>query len=151
MENTSELLKKLNQGFEYELPSGLPVRLRRISLEAYKRAGTLPTHLQSIVAAIREQGLQQVFAQQEASVNQFFEWVICEALLEPKVAVDPQDADTLPLDFLPEQDKSEVFQIAFWNVSKALERLRPLLKAKAARGSACSTPSDNGTASGRAS
>ncbi len=146
MTDTTKILKQLNEGFEHTLPSGLTVRLKRLSLEAYKRAGKLPTHLQAIVQDIRDKGFPQMYRENEPAVSDFFEWAICEALVDPKVAVEPQDADTLPLDYLPEQDKSEIFQVAFLNVSKAIERLRPLSNARKARGSASSTASPDATA-----
>lgn len=123
MTDTTKILKQLNEGFEHTLPSGLTVTMKRLSLESYKRAGTLPTHLQAIVLDIRKKGFPQMFEESPDEVSQFFEWVICESLLDPKVAVTPEDDDTLPLDYLPEQDKSDIFQVAFFNIGKAVERL----------------------------
>lgn len=150
MTDTARILRQLNEGFEHTLPSGLVVKMKRLSLEAYKRAGTLPTHLQAIVQGIRDKGFPLMYQENEPGVSDFFEWVICEALVDPKVAVEPQDEETMPLDYLPEQDKSDIFQVAFLNVAKAIERLRPLSKAKAARGSASLTPSGSVTESDRA-
>lgn len=139
-----EILQQINEGFKQTLPSGLIVTMRRISIESYRRKGTLPTHLQTIVAEMRLKGIGNVYRESPDDAQTFLEWVICEALLDPVVAIEPT-GDALPIDYLPEGDKLAIYQIAFGDIAKAIEAVRPLSKRAKASGSLISTPSPSAT------
>jgi len=147
--NATQMYRALNKGFQHTLPSGVEVTLRMISLNSYVKHGKLPTHLQAISDRVREEGIGPITQQSPEDLNPFYEWVICEALVEPKVTTLPEAVteEILFIDELPPADQIDIVRVAFLQISRAVEDLRPLSMPRTGNFSSPSTPSPSDTAS----
>ena len=143
--NATDVYTRLNEGFQHLCPSGITVTMRRISLANYVRSGRVPSHLQALITTVQSGGLGAA-AEETEGLTTLFEWTLCESLIDPRVSLMPTKHNkSIPLDYLPEADKADIFNVAISDMAEAVEALRPLSSPEAETPCSSSTPSASAT------
>lgn len=112
------------QGEAFVLPSGLVVRLRRVSLLDLMIQGQVPAPLVGMVETITAQASTRLTADQYAQFAEAINLVLRAAMIDPPVADEPGDG-ALGVNELAMADKLTVFN---W-VHEPAEGLRPFCPA----------------------
>lgn len=115
------------EGELMQLPSGLVVKLRRVSLMDLALRGDVPTPLAAQVNTILDKGLQSLTVENAPKHAATINLVVKAAVLEPRVG-DEADAETLAVDELPWVDRLAIFR----DCNRYAEVLKPFRPEQAA-------------------
>lgn len=117
---------RLSREAELELPSGLTVRVRRVSLQDLAAGGMIPAPLVDVVQRLiddtRSGQMIQPNVKQLAELGPILNVVARAAVIEPALADTPDD-EHLGLSELTIEDKADIFRWAN-SPARALEPFR---------------------------
>jgi hypothetical protein len=112
--------EKQKSGEWFTTPSGLEVRVKRVSLMDLAVTGTVPTPIVAMANKVLEKGLEEVNINNMAEYAQVINAVVKAAVTEPQIG-DTSNADTLGVEELTMLDRLAIFRY----VNNVAESLRP--------------------------
>lgn len=115
-----EWRKQRESGEAMQLPSGLVIRLRQVSLMDLAVRGDVPTPLTAQVNLVMDKGLQNITVERAAEYEAAINLVVKTAVIEPPIGDTATDT-TLDVHELPIIDRLAIFR----ECSQYTERLRP--------------------------
>jgi len=111
--------KQQREGVEFETPSGLVVRLRRVSLLDMAALGEIPTPLVAAVDAVFDSRSRDLTVEMAGQFTEVVDLLVRAAMVDPPVA-DRADEGHLAVSELPMKDR-----VAIYNWCQMHEPLRP--------------------------
>ena len=108
------------QGRGFVLPSGLEVRLKRVSLMDLAAQGEVPAPLTGLVNQVMSSGLASITVENAAEYEAAINLVVKAAMVEPRVA-EAASSDAVGVQELPIIDRLAIFR----ECNRYAEELKP--------------------------
>ncbi len=112
--------KQRTTGEEMQLPSGLAVKMKQISLMDMAILGDVPTPLTAQVNMVMERGLQNITVENARQYEEAINLVVKAAVIDPPIG-DESTETTLAVRELPIIDRLAIFR----ECNRYAESLRP--------------------------
>ena len=116
----NEWRERWEKGEEFELPSGLVVRLRRVSLFDLMEQGEIPAPLVGLLDELVSQDRPTISVEEFVRYADVVNQVVKAAVVEPPIGDEPSEG-VLGVSELPMMDRIAIFNWA----NSAVRRLRP--------------------------